>query len=249
MNTRIEITLGDDNGSAAPLFRQYPQQLQAQPAYLEFDPAAEGPLALVGEYSGEVGTAVPADVFNGRRIRINVPANARRGWLLGLADDAALAGLLERVRSGYEVCDPYSGRAQYSDDATAALEALEEWEYEQMQDSGSITIGVGSASDYYGQNTDEELARWVRDAGSIAAQAAADVGADLGDDAVLLADAGELADVLAERLAEHVRHYIRTRFEGSDEISGLIDLLIAHDADEYASLRADYNDEFAGEEG
>lgn len=247
MNARIEITLGDDNGTAAPLYRQYPQQSYPQPAYLEFDPSAESTLALVGEYSGEVGNAVPADIFNGRRIRISVPANARRSWLLGLADDAALAGLLERVRSGYEGCDPYSGRAQYSDDATAALQALEEWEYEQMQGGDSITIGVGSASDYYGQNTDDELARWVQDAGSIAAQAAADVDADLGDDAVLLADAGELADVLAGRLAEHVRHYIRTEFSGSDEISALIDLLIAYDADDYAELRDDYNDEFNGE--
>ena len=67
----IAITFGSDNGSVAPLYEVYPQQLQPQSAYLEFDPAADE-LALEADYSGEIGGGVPANVWDGLIQRFSV---------------------------------------------------------------------------------------------------------------------------------------------------------------------------------
>lgn len=246
MNARIEITLGDDNGTAAPLYREYPQQYGPQPAYLEFDPSAEGPLALVAYYNGEIGNAVPADVWGGRIIRISVPSNARRDWLLELGQDEALAALLERVRAGYEGSDPYSRRATYSDDACAALEAIADLEQHWASYDHTICASIYTAQDWYDQDSEDELMTAALQHGDIASLGAANHADACDVDGAAVMDSPlEFAGVLADRLAEHVRHYICTEFSGNDQIRALVDLLISYDADEYTCLRSDYDAEFA----
>ena len=119
----IEITFGSDNGTAAPLQKVYPQQYQAQPAYLEFDPAADA-LALEADYSGEIGNAVPANVWSGLILRFSISPCVLRSEIEALADNEKLRGLLHRVRNGFS-SDPYDG-ASYTDNAKEAISAIED---------------------------------------------------------------------------------------------------------------------------
>ena len=118
----IAITFGSDNGSVAPLYEVYPQQLQPQSAYLEFDPAADE-LALEADYSGEIGGGVPANVWDGLIQRFSVSPCVLRSEIEALADDEKLRGLLHRVRNGFS-SDPYSGGI-YTDDAREAIQKVE----------------------------------------------------------------------------------------------------------------------------
>ena len=119
----IAITFGSDNGTAAPLYKIYPQQYQAQPAYLEFDPEADA-LALEADYSGEIGGGVPANVWNGLIQRFSVSPCVLRSEIEALAGDEKLRGLLHRVRNGCS-SDPYDG-ASYTDNAKEAISAIED---------------------------------------------------------------------------------------------------------------------------
>lgn len=52
----------------------YPMQYKNQPAYIAFDPENR---TLCASYNGEIGNAVPADVYNGRAFRFTFPSMAR----------------------------------------------------------------------------------------------------------------------------------------------------------------------------
>ena len=118
---RIAISFGSDDGTA-PLYKVYPQQLQPQQAYLGFNPEADE-LALEADYSGEIGNAVPANVWNGLIQRFSVSPRVLRSEIEALASDEKLAGLLERVKAGFS-SDPYRGGI-YTDDAREAIQEIE----------------------------------------------------------------------------------------------------------------------------
>lgn len=70
------ITIHTDTlrGHAAPLYHQYPQQSQPQPAYIEITEDGD----VSAGYSGEIGGAVPMAVWHHRTLR--VPVHAAMRW-------------------------------------------------------------------------------------------------------------------------------------------------------------------------
>jgi len=86
-----------------PVLFQYQNQCFPQPAYLEFDPAATGKLALSADYSGEIGNAVPVDVWNGKIIRFKIPPYTTRAALKRLETDPELWRRLTAIREGFDI--------------------------------------------------------------------------------------------------------------------------------------------------
>lgn len=215
---RIAISFGSENGTIAPLFKVYPQQLQPQPAYLEFDPEADE-LALVADYSGEIGGAVPANVWNGLIQRFDISPRVLRSEIETLADDEKLAALLERVKAGFS-SDPYDG-ASYTDDAKEAISAVEDLlrgldEAEVWDADDWVTPGVCIEAAAEKASFDEY---------------AAEFNGLEGPNQVI---SGDIPKAVARALSWAVE------CRSDEKAHKVAQMLAAYDADEYASLLEDF---------
>lgn len=123
-----EITLRKiDPDKTAPLYERYRSQTLPQPAWLELDEDGVASFCV----DGEVGGAVPADVWSNRTLRWSVPVNLTASQANKHLD--AVAPLLVRVHAGHEVV--WDGRnlvgkldsdaADASEEVGAASERLE----------------------------------------------------------------------------------------------------------------------------
>ena len=79
----LQFKLRNLDESDAPLYKRYPRQNKPQPAYVSLE--ADG--TVRADYNGEIGNAVPMDVWHNRTIRTPVPcevrADALKAYLLG----------------------------------------------------------------------------------------------------------------------------------------------------------------------
>lgn len=216
----IKITFGSDNGTAAPLYKVYPQQCQAQPAYLEFDPAADA-LALEADYSGKIGNAVPVNVWSGLIQRFSVSPCVLRSEIEALADNEKLRGLLHRVRNGFR-SDPYRG-GMYTDDARDAIQEIE------LYLQGLDEAEVWDAGDWIEYSVGVDAAA-LHDSFE-AYYASEEFGNNEPDTRVV---EGDIKEAVARSLASEV--------EGrSDEKAHKVaQMLAAYDADEYGYLLEDF---------
>jgi hypothetical protein len=112
---RVEIVRLDENDLPV-LYHRYPNQTQAQPCYVELDCAAR---RLQADWNGEVGNAVPADVWHGHRRRYAIPC----------LRPAPANALLDRIAPlAARVCDGYRSRWNGSDHVACFTEDAEDAE-------------------------------------------------------------------------------------------------------------------------
>ena len=90
------------NKKERPVLCQYDGQIQPQPAYLELQPMLDGEIYLRADYSGEIGNAVPMDVWYNRVLRFGVPPEVTRAALRELEKDTWLGEALTKLRDDYD---------------------------------------------------------------------------------------------------------------------------------------------------
>jgi len=143
-----------DENNPAELYHRYPRQSEPQPTFLFLNPGAQ---VLGVDWDGEVGGAVPADVWHGRIRRYRIPCltSARVNGLL-----EQVAPLAERVCAGYEEAwdgSNYIGRLDQ--DASGAEEEIaricdpDHWDH---TDADGLVV-VWEAGEYYYHSSDEEV--------------------------------------------------------------------------------------------
>jgi len=111
-----------DAGRTAPLFHQYPQQCQAQDAYIQLDPE-DG--TLHADWSGEIGNGVPSDVWHGLSRRYYIAPSLKGEAIADLLEDSDLLGLVARICAGYEeTWDGSNNVGTLTDDAQDAEDDL-----------------------------------------------------------------------------------------------------------------------------
>jgi hypothetical protein len=94
---RVKIVRLDEN-DVAVLYHRYPRQTMPQSCFVELDCARR---QLSADWNGEVGTAVPADVWHGHRRRYPIPCLTAKAANELLDEIAPLAA---------RVCDGYASR-------------------------------------------------------------------------------------------------------------------------------------------
>lgn len=96
----VSINLVDDNQTNAPLFHQYPMQLQAQPAYLEIYPGnCEDEIKLDAEYNGNISGGISGYVADRIAYRFSLPNRATRSAIEGLCEDQKFVKLINNFVS------------------------------------------------------------------------------------------------------------------------------------------------------
>lgn len=117
---------------AAPLYRHYAGQCQAQDAYIEID--EDG--AIDAGYNAEIGNRVPVCVWYGCTLRFRAPQNLSGRGLLALVEEHR--ELFARVNAGHIVeWDGSNHVGRLTDDAREAKNELEDTLYQQP---GDVTI-------------------------------------------------------------------------------------------------------------
>ena len=117
----MEIKIQIPEGSA-PLYSKYPGQTSPQSAHMEIDPCAE---SVRWDYSGEIGNAVPSDVWHGRVLQVPCSCYLSEQELRDLTK--AHLPTIQRVIDGHESYwngSNYIGRLD--EDGQAALDEIEE---------------------------------------------------------------------------------------------------------------------------
>lgn len=185
----LKINITDDNGTEAPLYFEYPQQISPQPAYLEFDPAL-GALELSAEYKSSIGNGCSVDVFNGVVLHFAIPASSSRAALEDLKNNAEVIALLNRIKAGFEVRD---GKGVKTEDAQEA-----EWELDRFFDTQLETVQVWTAEEWL-ENADI-LADLKEHKGDISALAASYIREF--DEGALVADEDDVIELINEALAD-----------------------------------------------
>lgn len=153
----------DESGPLHPLFAHYGGQSGAQPAYLEID---QDDKSIRCDYSGEIGNAVPADVWHGRRIRFSIPHDLTAHEANTLM--AEVAPLAEKLIGLYECRWDGSNHAGRYTDPDAAEELKGEIE-SVCEAAQTCSEGVWYAEQWFSdsstypasltaQTTDEQLA-------------------------------------------------------------------------------------------
>lgn len=142
------LTIDTDNlrGEIAPLYCRYPQQTNAQPAYVEMDEDGN----VSADYSGEIGNAVPMAVWHKRTLRWAVSSSVRGDELADLLERDDVVALLERVYLGHSVeWDGNNHVGRLDDDAQTASEALDTI-FGEEPNSGNDGSGVWDVGDWIG---------------------------------------------------------------------------------------------------
>ena len=82
----------------APLYSQYPQQLQPQPAYIYLRENG----VVEADYTGEIGNARPADEWHGRTLTWRITPYLSGSAIHNLIHGDDVKPLLERVHAGHD---------------------------------------------------------------------------------------------------------------------------------------------------
>lgn len=175
-------------GKRAPLYHRYPGQTNPQPAYLCINPRLN---EMYVEWDGEIGNAMPMDVWDGRRYRWEI-----NSALTGAAVDQLLADVLplaERFSAGHtRVWDGSKDRSHLTDDAHEADLEIENRCAGEPDHSDLVQVWsvdqylLNVTSDVTAETTDEEIARM-----------AADIESDADSDGVLLD--GDVTEYLTDQ--------------------------------------------------
>lgn len=149
--TQATVTLSlanlRDAADPAPLYYQYPQQCQPQPAYVQLDEDGE----VSADYSADTGGGTPATVWHNRTLRWTVPAAIRGPVLAKMIEGEALP-LLARVHAGHTVeWDGNNQAGSLDADAQAASSALETM-FENLNDDPDELQAVWSVGDWLWSN-------------------------------------------------------------------------------------------------
>lgn len=227
----MSIIITIEGSTHAPVFCQYAGQCNPQPAYLSFDPSAEGDIALHADYSGEIGNAVPVDVWHRRILRFRISPLSSRESLLALADDAKLEALLEAVRAAYS-CN-WDGNNYVG--TYDGLDDYFEEEIERHLDAVLAEQQVVMAEDWMDSN---HVIKNLLKHGSIQKYA------DVLEDACEYPIIGDMEIITAVAVAYEIECHIRYQHEGDDNIRKAAELLGQYDAAEYGHLLAEYDAEF-----
>jgi len=199
--------------SEAPVYMQYAGQCQAQDAFIALD--ADGD--VYADFSGEIGNAVPASVWNGLDKRISISPFASGYGLQQLFNDAKFLSAVNRYYDGRTT--GWDGNNRTSVLTEDAREALDELEQMCCPYSGNIpTVNIWDAGDWIASVSRSELQSQLLEAGSVHAFfEAQDMYADA--DQYLAFDADDMAQALSDR------------FEGEADYIDAIKIIVAHDSD------------------
>jgi hypothetical protein len=96
----MKIKLNIPSRKRQPVLAQYPNQCFPQTAYLELDPVSA---TITADYSGEVGNAVPSDVWHSRLFRVPVAPEVSRSTLQGLRSDDAFLSLVTQLIESWDL--------------------------------------------------------------------------------------------------------------------------------------------------
>ena len=97
-----KLTINTGNlDEVAPLYHQYPWQLNPQPAYIEIDPMGDE-ITIKADWSGEIGNSIPEYIFNGLASRITCPPYVLGSALADYLNSDRFAGLVIELCSDYE---------------------------------------------------------------------------------------------------------------------------------------------------
>lgn len=155
----IKIVYGDNNGTQAPLFHQYPLQHNPQRAYLDFNPEADE-LTLTAGYNGEVGNGIPVNVWNRKIIRFSIEPATRKSDIDALGNNEDLELLLKTIVAG---CESDYQHGHYTEEAEYAIRSVES-----LLESELDTIAVWDADEWISeQNVWDDIVSDLADAGSV----------------------------------------------------------------------------------
>ena len=188
MSTKIKIEWDDELKKAlAPLYVRYDRQTKAQPAHIELQ--QDGTLSA--GVCGEIGNAVPEDVWHGRRLWWGIAAEMTGAAVAELLQE--IAPLAQRVLDGWdEKWDGNNNVGTLTDDAQEAHDEIEAVcnETGKSEDRASVWDAAEWLDSY-----DWPDYHWTADANweSVAAQLVDEAHGD----GVLLE--GDVADVLKKK--------------------------------------------------
>lgn len=91
----MQISIIESSGSIAPLYHRYPQQSHAQPAFIQLNSDGH----VFADWSGEIGNAVPVNVWNGTDVRVIIPNTIRRDELINIMSSDCFKELVEQYYS------------------------------------------------------------------------------------------------------------------------------------------------------
>lgn len=120
--------------AVAPLYKKYPGQDTSQPAFIAVFCESR---AVRGDWTGEIGNAVPAEVWRKRVLRFPVPSAIRGDVIADFLESEPFQNLVERILDGYETrwdgsnnVGNFSETAQKARDDLSELINLELWDDE-----------------------------------------------------------------------------------------------------------------------
>jgi hypothetical protein len=211
-----------ESDELAPLYCKYEGQHRPQSAHIVIDPEA---CSVDAYYYGEIGNVMPMSVYLKHILRLSLPANAKGSAIQAFLSDADTQALIDRICDGYkERWDGNNYVGSYSDDADAAIAALEsEIEEEFADDSDSVIevwdAGVWIAGCGLNENwkEDQSLSEFVSEAE-----------ADIGSGVYLY---GDLKDALLDQVDSEIDILDPTEGERLPEFMWAD--LLAEDADKY----------------
>lgn len=123
--TALSITLPDLDelrAKAAPVYRSYPQQTSAQPAFIEMD--EDGAVGV--DWDGIIGGGVPMDVWHRQTQRWSIPNTLTGAALADFLGREDVQALLYRIHAGHSVeWDGSNHVGRLTQDAVDASYALE----------------------------------------------------------------------------------------------------------------------------
>lgn len=144
MSNTITLSLDNLRGEIAPLYHRYPNQTNAQDAYVEMTEDGE----VSADYSGEIGNGMPMSVWHGCTLRWSVPSDVRGNELADLLGTDEAIALLERIYAGHSVeWDGSNHTGGLDDDAQAASEALQDLLNDNLN-TGNDGAGVWGVRDW-----------------------------------------------------------------------------------------------------
>lgn len=140
----MQLKIVGNYNSFAPLYEQYPGQINPQDAYITVDPV-DG--EMLADYNPEIGNAVPMDVWNGLVKRIPIPNTLKGKYVHPYMEEVRIR--IEHACTGFESTWNGSNYVGYWPNWTQDLDyELESVCQEWTQDEES-NVAVWDAADWF----------------------------------------------------------------------------------------------------
>lgn len=134
-----------DSESNAPLYQQYAGQTNPQPAYLFLTEDGEAGL----DWTGEIGNAVPLDVWHHRTLRWSVAPQLSKVGCKELLEDPKVVALLGRIHAGHSVeWDGNNMVGRLTEDASDASYNLQKYLDEKYNNDDTYHCNVWDAGEW-----------------------------------------------------------------------------------------------------